>query len=82
MSLSCRTESPHPNFHACERQSARASHTRLLTNAGVSSPDGESIAYDIRSDEFDGPRIEAVNVRTAKSKPCTESKEWCFFAAW
>lgn len=78
MSLSCRTESPHPNFHACERQVTHASHTHLLTNAGVWSPDGEWIAYDIRSDGFDGPRIEAVNVRTGEVKTLYESKNGAF----
>lgn len=78
MSLSCRTESPLANSPAKERQITRAPHPHLLTNAGVWSPDGEWIAYDIRSAGFDGPRIEAVNVHTGEVKTLYESKNGAF----
>ncbi|HZR20101.1 MAG TPA: DUF3748 domain-containing protein [Verrucomicrobiae bacterium] len=49
---------------------SRSGH--ILTNIGVWSPDGEWIAYDTRStpagDQFDGQRIEIVNVRTGKTR--------------
>lgn len=88
MSLSCRTDSPHANHLAREQQVTHASHAHLLTNTGVWSPDGEWIAYDIRSDTpgagFDGPRIEAVNVRTGEVKVLYESKNGanCGVVTW
>ncbi len=78
MSLNCRTESSPTNFPAREHQVTHARHTHLLTNAGVWSPDGEWLVYDIRSDGFDGPRIEAVNVRTGEVKILYESKNGAF----
>ena len=88
MSLSCRTDSPHANSAAGERQVTHAPHAHLLTNAGVWSPDGKWIAYDIRSDApgagFDGPRIEAVQVRTGEIKTLYESKKGahCGVVTW
>lgn len=88
MSLSCRTDSPHANSLAREHQVTRAPHAHLLTNTGVWSPDGEWIAYDIRSDTpgagFDGPRIEAVNVRNGEVKTLYESKNGanCGVVTW
>ncbi len=88
MSLSCRTDSPHANSAAREHQVTHAPHAHLLTNAGVWSPDGEWIAYDIRSDNpgagFDGPRIEAVKVRTGEIKTLYESKNGahCGVVTW
>lgn len=53
---------------AIEMQLTSAPHGHVLTNAGVWSPDGRWIAYDVRSDPagaaFDGTRIERVNVDT------------------
>jgi hypothetical protein len=75
MTLSCRTESPEPNPPAQERQITRVRHSHFLTNIGVWSPDSEWIVYDIRSGAgFDGPRIEAVNVRTGEIKVLHESR--------
>ena len=88
MSLSCHTESSSTNFHAREYQVTQARHAHLLTNAGVWSPDSEWIAYDIRSDTpgagFDGPRIEAVNVRTGEIKTLYASKNGahCGVVTW
>jgi len=88
MSLSCRTESPHTDVHPREQQVTHARHTHLLTNTGVWSPDGEWIAYDIRPDTpgagFDGPRIEAVNVRNGEVKTLYESKNGarCGVVTW
>lgn len=49
-----------------ETQVTRAATGHILTNFGAWSPDGEWLAYDVRSDaageRFDGRRIEAVNV--------------------
>jgi len=82
MTLSCRTESPNPEFSTREHQVTHARHAHLLTNVGVWSPDGEWIAYDLRSDRpgagFDGPRIEAVNVRTGEAKTLYEAKNGAF----
>ena len=53
-----------------ERQLTFASHGHILTNAGVWSPDGQWIVYDVRSDPagsvFDGTRIERVEVETGE----------------
>ena len=88
MSLSCRTESPTALFQAREQQVTHTRHAHLLTNTGVWSPDGEWIAYDVRSDApgagFDGPRIEAVNVRNGEVKTLYESKNGahCGVVTW
>lgn len=51
-----------------ETQLTSAPTGHILTNVGAWSPDGEWLAYDVRSDaagdQFDGDRIEVVNVRT------------------
>ncbi len=51
-----------------ERQITFAAHGHILTNVNVWSADSEWIVYDVRSDadggNFDGNRIERVNVRT------------------
>lgn len=53
---------------AAEIQLTSSPTGHILTNVGAWSPDGEWLAYDVRSDaagdQFDGDRIEAVNVRT------------------
>jgi hypothetical protein len=73
---------------ASERQLTHAPHGHILTNAGVWSPDGHWIVYDVRSDEsgtlFDGKRIEAVNVQTGELKLLYESKQGacCGIATW
>jgi len=55
-------------MHPVEKQITRGAGGKILTNAGVWSPDGEWIVYDSRSDPagevFDGSTIEMVNVRT------------------
>lgn len=62
-----------------ERQITHGPGQRILTNTGVWSPDGEWIVYDTRSDPpvgdgFDGPRIEAVHVRTGEVKAIYEAR--------
>lgn len=61
-----------------ERQLTHAPHGHVLTNAGVWSPCGEWVVYDVRSDAhgsvFDGTRIERVNVRTGEVQLLYESK--------
>lgn len=51
-----------------DRQITLAAHGHVLTNAGVWSPDGRRLVYDVRSDaagsRFDGTRIETVDVDT------------------
>lgn len=55
-----------------------APHGHILANAGVWSPDGEWIVYDVRSDPagsvFDGTRIEKVHVRTGEVRVLYESR--------
>jgi hypothetical protein len=50
----------------------------VLTNAAVWSPDGLWVVYDVRSDpagdQFDGTRIERVNVETKDAQVLYESK--------
>ena len=52
------------------RQLTTGAYGHVLTNANVWSPDGQWIVYDVRSDaageQFDGDRIERVNVRTGE----------------
>lgn len=58
-----------------ERQITSGPGGRILSNTGVWSPDSRWIAYDTRfGSGFDGPRIEAVNVRTGEIKVLYESK--------
>jgi len=46
-----------------ERQLTNAPHGHVLTNLNIWSPDGQWIVYDVRTgEEFDGTRIEQVNV--------------------
>ncbi|MBN2506909.1 MAG: DUF3748 domain-containing protein [Verrucomicrobia bacterium] len=56
--------------NAVEQQVTRGPGGRLLTNAGVWSPDSEWIAYDTRPDPagavFDGETIDMVNVRSGE----------------
>ena len=88
MNLSCRTDSSSANFRAREDQITKAHHAHLLTNTGVWSPDNKWIVYDIRSDApgagFDGPRIEAVNVRTGEIQTLYQSKNGarCGVVTW
>jgi hypothetical protein len=61
-----------------ERQVTRRPHGHILTNTGVWSPDGQWIVYDTRSDpagdNFDGTRIEMVNVRSGEVRVLYESR--------
>ncbi len=61
-----------------ERQLTHAPHGHVLTNANVWSPDSQWIVYDVRSDptgsQFDGTRIERVNVRTGEVQTLYESR--------
>ncbi len=60
-----------------EKQITRGREGRILTNTGVWSPDGEWLVYDTRSDipgqDFNGTRIEMVNVRTGRVKVLYQS---------
>lgn len=61
---------------------------RILTNTGVWSPDSQWIVYDTRSDaageQFDGTRIEMVNVATKEIRVVYEAKNGahCGVATW
>jgi hypothetical protein len=61
-----------------ERQITHSRSGHILTNAGVWSPDGEWIVYDIRSDPagevFDGDRIEMAHVRTGEVRALYQSR--------
>lgn len=61
-----------------ERQLTFGPGGRILTNAGVWSPDGQWIAYDTRSDPagavFDGTRIERVHVETGRVELIYQSR--------
>lgn len=61
-----------------EKQLTSGPGGRILTNAGVWSPDSQWIVYDTRSDAegavFDGTRIEMVNVQTKEVKALYESR--------
>jgi hypothetical protein len=61
-----------------EVQLTTAPHGHVLTNAAVWSPDGLWVVYDVRSDpagdQFDGTRIERVNVETKEVQVLYESK--------
>ena len=62
-----------------QRQITTAPHGHLLTHAGVWTPDGAWICYDIRSDPagamFDGTRIERVEVATGRVEVLYESRD-------
>ena len=61
-----------------ERRITSAPHGHVLTNAGVWTHDGGWIVYDVRSDaagtEFDGGRIERVEVATGRTEVLYESR--------
>jgi hypothetical protein len=61
------------------RQVTTAPHGHVLTNAGVWSPDGRWIVYDVRSTAdgavFDGTRIERVEVETGRVEVLYESRD-------
>ncbi len=71
-----------------DRQLTTGPGGRVLTNAGVWSPDGKWIVYDTRSDaagdRFDGTRIEMVNVETREVRVLYESKRGahCGVVTW
>lgn len=82
---------PHAGDHATfprERQITSGPGGRILTNCGVWSPDGEWIAYDVRSDPagsvFDGTRIERVHVATGRIEVLYESRRGagCGVVTW
>lgn len=64
--------------NARERQVTHQACNHILTNAGVWSPDSRWLVYDLRSDlpgaDFDGPRIEAVNVASGEVRVLYEAK--------
>jgi hypothetical protein len=58
-----------------ERQLTTAAQGHVLTNINVWSPDGRWIVYDVRTgDDFNGARIEQVNVRTGEVRRLYESR--------
>lgn len=61
-----------------ERQVTFAPQTHVLTNVNVWSPDSKRIVYDVRSDpsgkEFDGDRIETVDVESGEVEVLYTSK--------
>ncbi len=61
-----------------ERQVTHAPHGHVLANAGVWSPDGRWLNYDVRSDPagsvFDGTRIERVEIDTGRIEVLYESR--------
>ena len=63
---------------AIEKQVTSQPHGHILTNAGVWSPDGRWIVYDVRSDtagtRFDGTRIERVDIQTGEMQLLYASK--------
>src|SRR5690242_16000398 len=74
----CQTREPVTQSIRPEKQITRGPGGRILTNAGVWSPDGEWIVYDTRSDaagdSFDGNSIEMANVRTGEVRELYRSK--------
>jgi len=84
-SLAKRTDGPGMNS---EMQLTNAPYGHILTNAAVWSPDSNWIVYDTRSDaageQFDGTRIEAVNIQTREVRVLYESKNGahCGVASW
>ena len=77
-----------PDANATERQLTRSAQNHLLTNTRVWSPDGNWIAYDVRSDAagdlFDGNRIEVVNVNSGEVRVLYQSKNGahCGVVTW
>jgi hypothetical protein len=71
-----------------ERPVTNSPGGRVLTNTGVWSPDGDWIVYDTRSDaageQFDGTRIQIVNIRTKEIRTIFESRHGahCGVATW
>src|SRR5262249_16543193 len=67
-------ENQHPAKHErmthVEKQLTHARGGHILTNMGVWSPGSEWIVYDTRSDpagdNFDGSRVEMVNIHTGE----------------
>lgn len=70
------------------RQLTSARHGHILTNIGVWSPDSRWIVYDVRSDpagsQFDGDRIERVDIQTGKVEVLFRSREGacCGVVTW
>ena len=64
-------------IQATEQRITNAPHGHILTNSGVWSHDGRWIVYDVRSDpagnEFDGTRIERVNIESGEIETLYES---------
>ncbi|MGA2656551.1 MAG: DUF3748 domain-containing protein [Verrucomicrobiota bacterium] len=62
---------------------SRAGH--ILTNTGAWSPDGQWIVYDTRSDpagaQFDGRRIEIVNIKSGEVKTLFEAAHGAYCGA-
>jgi WD40 repeat protein len=73
---------------AVETQVTFATHGHVLTNVAVWSADSQWLVYDTRSDpagsEFDGDRIERVNVRTKEVQRLYTSKNGahCGVVTW
>ncbi len=64
-------------MHAQEKQVTRNRTEHVLTDIGAWSPDSQWLAYDIRSnsgENFDGSRIEMVNVNSGEVKVLYESR--------
>ena len=65
--------------HWTERQLTAAPHGHILTNTAVWSPDSRWIVYDVRSDaagsQFDGERIERVNVDSGEVQVLYDSSK-------
>jgi Tol biopolymer transport system component len=64
------------------KQVTADNQNHILSNAGVWSPDGEWIVYDVRSDrlgsQFDGTRIERVHVTSGRVEVLYESREGAY----
>lgn len=73
---------------ADERQLTHAPNGHILTHAGVWSPDGQWIVYDVRPDAagsvFTGDHIEAVNVNSGEVRGLYRSQHGadCGVASW
>jgi Protein of unknown function (DUF3748) len=69
-----------------EKQLTSSPQGHTLTNTAIWSSDSEWIIYDLRQtqEKFDGPRIEAVNVKTGEVRSLYESKNgaFCGVATW
>jgi WD40 repeat protein len=57
-----------------EKQLTHGPKSRILTNTGVWSSDGEWIVYDTRKVDFDGDSIEMVNVNSGEVRELYRSK--------